>query len=87
MELGLPIRNMITEYPDYCEIALTGGETMKVDKVDLPIIEATLWSNSQGYAHGQVNGEIVRFHNYVLDQHELNVSVDHFDMQIGLNLW
>jgi len=51
-----------------------------VDKIDLPSIEANVWSCDNGYVCCKQNGRKIKFHNLILNHvPSTNAMVDHFN--------
>jgi len=80
IEFGLPIRNIIHDYRDYLTCSLTNGKEMKFDRVDLDKVEERVWCSNYDYASTNIDGKLVRFHNYIFNfQPTTRLSIDHIN--------
>ena len=56
--LGLPIKNKLRLLLDYVEVEFPQSKWMKIDYIDLPLIEDKIVSIAYGYATVHIDGKI-----------------------------
>jgi len=80
-ENKLDIKNVIIDRGDHYFVKLNGNKNFLADKIDLPFIEAYIWSSTNNnYAITNQNGRQIKFHNLILGHTPImNSSVDHIN--------
>jgi len=76
-EHGLPIKNVIKEYPEYMTCELTCGQRFMFSKDDIEIVQRYSWCyHARGYEFTFIGDKMHKFHNILLGFQE---TLDHID--------
>jgi len=81
IEHGLPIKNVIKEYPEYMTCELTKGQRFMFSKGDIETVQRYCWCcHVHGYAVTHVGDKMHKFHNILLGfQPTEQETLDHID--------
>jgi len=80
IEHGLPIKNVIKEYPEYMTCELTRGQRFMFSKDDIETLQRYSWCCSHGYAVTNIGDKMHKFHNILLGfQPTEQETLDHID--------
>jgi len=81
IEHGLPIKNVIKEYPEYMTCELTKGQRFMFSKGDIETVQKHCWYyRTHGYAATTIGDKIDKFHNILLGfQPTEQATIDHID--------
>jgi len=78
IEHGLPIKNVIKEYPEYITCELTRGQRFMFSKGDIETVQKHCWCCSNGYAVTTIGEKLHNFHNILLGfQSTEQETIDH----------
>jgi len=80
IEHGLPIKNVIKEYPEFMTCELTRGQRFMFSKGDIETVQKHCWCYGQGYAATTIGDKMHKFHNILLGfQPTEQETIDHID--------
>jgi hypothetical protein len=80
IEHGLPIKNVIKEYPEYMTCELTKGQMFMFSKGDIETVQRYCWCYGRGYAITFIGDKLHQFHNILLGfQPTQQETIDHID--------